>query len=226
MENRLQRIKEIVEKEMQDTGPSHDFSHVMRVYNLCLLIAKYEENADLEVLKLAALLHDIARSKEDLDDTGKIDHAVLSAEMAEKILKDLDYPEEKIEKIKHCVITHRFKGDYRPKVIEAKILSDADKLDVCGAIGIARTSCWIGENKAKIHSEVALSQYIKDNLVGETSDGRIKDKSKHALNMEFEIKLKRIPERLFTKKAKELAKKRAQFMDQFFEQLKKEVSEK
>ena len=93
MENRLQRIKEIVEKEMQDVGPSHDFSHVMRVYNLCLLIAKYEENADLEVLKLAALLHDIARSKEDLDDTGKIDHAVLSAEMAEKILKDLDYPE-------------------------------------------------------------------------------------------------------------------------------------
>ena len=124
------------------------------------------------------------------------------------------------------MIAHRFKGDYRPKVIEAKILSDADKLDVCGAIGIVRSSCWIGENKAKIHSEVALSQYIKDNLVGETSDGRIKDKSKHALNMEFEIKLKRIPERLFTKKAKELAKKRAQFMDQFFEQLEKEVSEK
>jgi len=217
--NKFQKIKEIAERKMKGVSPSHDFSHVMRVYNLCLLIAKTEKNVDLEVLKISAFLHDIGRRKEDLDKTGKINHAILSAEMAGKILEDLGYSKEKIEKIKHCIITHRFKGNIRPKTIEAKILSDADKLDVSGAIGIVRSSCWIGENNAKIYSKIPLSKYIRENLV----EGRIKDKSKHALNIEYEIKLKHIQRRLFTKKAKEIAKERTEFMKQFFNRLEKEI---
>ena len=223
---KLQKIKEIVKEKMRGISPSHDFSHVIRVYNLCLTIAKEEKNVDLEVLKISALLHDIARRKEDLDKTGKIDHAKLSAKMAEKILKDLGYSKEKIEKIKHCIEAHRFKRRLKPKTIEAKILFDADKLDVCGAIGIARSACWVGENKAKIYSDIPLSKYIKENILGGKLPGRIIDSSKHALNIEYKIKLKNIQKRLFTKKAKEIAKERAEFMRQFFERLEKEIKGK
>jgi uncharacterized protein len=219
----FQKIKEAVKERMRGVSPSHDFSHVMRVYNLCLSIAKEEKEVDLEVLKASTLLHDIARRQEDLDKTGKIDHAILGAEMAEKILKKLGYPKEKIERIKHCIGTHRYKGNLKPETIEAKILFDADKLDVCGAIGIARSACWVGENKAKIYSNISLSKYIKENILGGKLPGRIIDSSKHALNIEYKIKLKDIQKRLFTKKAKEIAKGRAQFMKQFFERLEKEI---
>jgi uncharacterized protein len=217
--NKSQKIKETAERKMKGGNPSHDFLHIMRVYNLCLLIATAEKNVDLEVLKISALLHDIGRRKEDLDKSGKINHAILSANMAGKILEDLGYSKEKIEKIKHCISAHRFKGNFRPKTIEAKILSDADKIDVYGAIGVVRSSCWIGENKAKIYSDTPLSKYVKENLV----NGIIKDKSKHALNIEYKIKLKHISKRLFTKKAKDIAKERIEFMNQFFSRLEKEI---
>ena len=119
------------------TCSAHNLDHVMRVYNLCLVLAKYEENVDLEVLVPAALLHDIARVEEIGDKTGKIDHAVLGSELAGDILKNMDYDEEKVEKIKHCILAHRYRTGNEPSTIEAKILFDADKLDAIGAVGVA-----------------------------------------------------------------------------------------
>jgi len=219
-ESKIEKIKEIVKRRMEGLGPSHDFLHVLRVYNLCKKIAKSEKNVDFEVLELAALLHDIGRKKEDLDKTGRIDHAIESAKMAEKILEKFSFPKEKIEKIKGAIISHRFKTNSRPISIEGKILSDADKLDVIGAIGIVRSCCWLGENMAKIWSDVPLEVYIKENL---TKERRIKDKSKHALNFEYEIKLKHVYKKLYTKAAKRIAKERNEFMKKFFKQLKKEI---
>ena len=66
----------------------------MRVYNLCLHLAKYESGIDLDVLKTAALLHDIARVKEFQDKIGSIDHAILGAEMAAEILRKHGYSKE------------------------------------------------------------------------------------------------------------------------------------
>jgi uncharacterized protein len=111
MEEKYQKLKEIVEKELKEASPAHDVSHVIRVYNLCLHLAKYEFDADLDVLKTAALLHDIARVREGQD----VDHAVLGAEMSEKILRELAYPKEKINLIKHCIIAHRFRSGNEPK---------------------------------------------------------------------------------------------------------------
>ena len=99
MEEKLQRIKDIVEEELSCSA--HNIEHVMRVYNLCLSLAKDEPKIDLFILKTSALLHDIARVKEDEDDTGMTDHAVLGAEMAGKILTNLGYTSEQIVKIKH-----------------------------------------------------------------------------------------------------------------------------
>ena len=91
------KIIDIVEDKL--TCSAHNLDHVFRVYNLCLLISKYEKDVDLEVLIPAALLHDIARVEESTDKTGRIDHSVLGSEIAEDILRKLEYEEEKIEKI-------------------------------------------------------------------------------------------------------------------------------
>jgi uncharacterized protein len=114
MENKFSKIKEITKRKMERLGPSHDFSHVERVYNLCKKIAKTEKNVDFKILQLAALLHDIGRKKENLDKSGRIDHAIESAKMAEKILKKFGFPKEKIEKVKEAIISHRFKTNSKP----------------------------------------------------------------------------------------------------------------
>jgi uncharacterized protein len=221
MEDKYRKIKDIVEKELSCSA--HDMEHVMRVYNLCMHLAEGEKDIDLDVLKTAALLHDIARVKEDKDKTGKIDHAVLGAEIAEKILRELGYAEHKIEKVKHCILAHRFRSETKPKSKEAKILFDADKLDVLGAIGIARAFVIAGQYGERIYADVDIAKYVKENLVGGKPTGRIKDVSKHAPNIEFETKFKHIPGKLYTEKAKEIAKERMRFMEEFFLRLKREI---
>ena len=115
----------------------HDFSHVERVYNLAMRIAReVGEQVDIEVLKVAVLLHDVARH---LEDEGKIgDHAEEGARIARGILESLGFPREKVEKVCYCIRVHRFRGGEKPRTIEAQILQDADRLDAIGAVGIAR----------------------------------------------------------------------------------------
>jgi uncharacterized protein len=226
MEEKYYRLKIIAEKEMEEASPAHDIDHVMRVYNLCLKLANYEPNVDLDILKTSALLHDIARTMEDKDLRAgflNVDHALLGAEMSTEILTKLGYSEEKIERVKHCIASHRFRGENPPRTIEAKILSDADKLDVLGATGIARSFTIGGENGQKIYSDTPVDEYIKKNLAGGKANGRIIDPSKHASNLEFETKFRHIPEKLYTRKAREIARERLEYMKQFFERLKNEI---
>jgi uncharacterized protein len=229
MEERYHQLKIIAEKEMEEASPAHDINHVMRVYNLCLELANYEPNVDLDILKTSALLHDIARTREDKDLRAgflNVDHALLGAEMSAEILRKLGYSEEKIERVKHCIASHRFRGENPPRTIEAKILSDADKLDVLGATGIARSFTIGGENGQKIYLDTPVDEYIKENLVGGKADGRIIDPSKHASNLEFETKFRHIPEKLYTRMAREIARERLEYMKQFFERLKNEIDGK
>jgi uncharacterized protein len=223
MNEKIKEIQKIVNDELSCCA--HNFEHVMRVYNLSIFLAENEE-IDMEVLKISALLHDIARRKEDNDKTGDIDHAILGAEMAENILKKMDYSQEKINSVKHCIITHRFRTGNKPKTKEAMILFDADKLDVLGAIGIARCYMFAGQQKQVIFSEIPINEYIKDNLFNGEINGRIKDNSKHASNIEFQIKLQYIPDKLYTSKAKKIGKERVQYMKIFFDQLEKEIKGK
>jgi uncharacterized protein len=221
MEVKYQKIREIVKKELSESH--HDIEHVMRVYNLCLHIAKHEPNADLDVLKTAALLHDIARVKEFQDKTGKVEHASLGAEMAEKVLRTLDYTEDKIAQVKHCITVHRYRRNREPQTIEAKILFDADKLDSLGAIGVARAFMMAGHLHQKIYSDTSVEEYVNENVRGEKAEVGLKDASKHTPNLEYELKFKHIPKRLYTQKAKEIAEERLQFMENFFETLKMEI---
>ncbi|WP_346962433.1 HD domain-containing protein [Clostridium sp.] len=209
---------EIVQEKL--TCSAHNLDHVFRVYNLCLLIAKHEEDVDLEVLIPSALLHDIARVEESKDKTGELDHAILGSEIAEDILRKLQYKEEKIQRIKHCIIAHRFRTGNEPTTIEAKILFDSDKLDAIGAIGIARTFMLSGQFGQRLTVKEPLNEYMECNTV---ENGRLKDVSKHTPFIEYEVKFKKIPDKLYTKKAKEIGKERLKFMEEYFNRLQLEI---
>ena len=221
METKIREIKRIAEKELACSA--HDMEHVMRVYNMAMKIAEKEKNVDHEILKAAALLHDIARTKEDDDKTGRICHAEESAKMCEPILKKLGFPAEKIKKIKHCILSHRYKNDKKPESIEAKILFDSDKLDSLGAMVIIRAGMWMGRHNCSPFPKMSLRKYAKRNLVGGKLNGRIKDPSLHNIFYEHEIKDKKLPGLMHTKTARRIAKKRLNFSSMFLERLRKEA---
>lgn len=211
-------IIEIVKDKLSCSA--HNLDHVFRVYNLCMLIAEYEKDVDLEILIPSVLLHDIARVLESNDKTGDIDHAILGSEIVEGILRDLLFEEEKIQRIKHCISTHRFRTGFEPNTIEAKILFDADKLDAIGACGIARTFMLSGQFGQGLEINESVNDYMNINSV---ENGRLKDVSKHTPFIEYEVKFKKIPDRLYTNKAKEIGKERLKFMDAYFNRLKSEM---
>ncbi|MFW9995191.1 MAG: HD domain-containing protein [Candidatus Odinarchaeota archaeon] len=224
MKKAHQAIKEAVEKELSCSA--HDIDHVMRVYRLALRLAEGERDIDLDILIPAILLHDIARVREDRDASGKIDHAVLGAEMAGTILQSQGYPSEKIDAIKQCILNHRFRksSENEFQTIEAKILFDADKLDVLGAVGVARAFIIAGEYNERFYSDIPVEEYVKDNLTGGKMNGKIKDVTRHSPNLEYETKFKQIIGKLYTEKAKLIAEQRLAFMDAFFTRLVKEIN--
>jgi uncharacterized protein len=218
MKKNTKKLKEIANKLLTKC-PAHDITHVDRVYEMSLKLAKGND-VDLEVIEAAALLHDIGGKKEL--DNPSLDHSVEGAKMAKKILQDLDYPEEKIKHIQDCIVTHRYRTNRKPKTLEAKIIFDADKLETVGAIGIARIFVWIGTNNAKIYEKVDLDEYAKENLGGKRM-GRIKDHSKYNAYVNWETKTKHVLKFLYTDKAKEIAKDRLKFTKKFFDRLDKEI---
>lgn len=169
---------------------AHGFSHVKRVLNLCMHIGKME-GADLEVLALAALLHDVARP---LESKGIVnDHARKGAEIAREFLSRRGYT--KVEEVAHAIEAHRFSKGIPPKTLEAKILSDADKLDAIGAIGVARVFMYSGEHGRSI--EYSL---------------------KH-----FEEKILKLRDMMHTETARKMALERHRFTEEFMERIKREI---
>ncbi|MEM3585961.1 MAG: HD domain-containing protein [Candidatus Jordarchaeaceae archaeon] len=134
-------VMDIVKKSLSGEG-GHDYEHTLRVYSLCVKLAELE-GADVEILKAASLLHDIARP---LEKTESISHSVIGAEIARDILKQTGFPETKIEKVCKVIRTHRFSEGEEAQEIEEKILQDSDRLDAMGAIGIARAFMFGGKN--------------------------------------------------------------------------------
>jgi len=194
--------------------PSHDWSHVERTYRLCVKVGK-REKADLQVLKAAALLHDIARMDEDVS-SGKICHAERSAAIAENILKEVEFPKTKIPQVMHCIESHRFRGVRKPMTLEAKILSDADKLDAIGAIGVARAYAYGGEHGYRLYGKIPKNYRLR----------RFKDPRIHNPVIEYRQKLQKIKDRLLTKTGREIARGRHMFLTMFFRRIFSEIEGK
>jgi uncharacterized protein len=206
------QIKLQVKEEMERFPNSHGWDHIRRVYALCLKLGR-KEKADLNILKLSALLHDIGR-KEELESKGKMCHARVGSQKARRILADFGIPRAVQKEILHCIRSHRFRGRQAPQSLEAKILFDADKLDSIGAVGIGRAFLFAGEVGARLHNS------HKD-LSGTVSYSR-----EDTAYREFQFKLKRIKDRMQTVSGKAMAEGRHRFMVRFFNHLDAEVSGK
>jgi len=205
----IEQIKEEAKRYFKGACPSHDWSHVERVYSLCMKIGK-EEGADLFVLQLAALLHDIGRKKES-ENSENVDHAEISRELASQILEKYELNGKIAEQILHCISAHRFRNNQNPETLEAKILFDADKLDCIGAIGIARAYAWAGRQGSRLYSD-------KDFLGTD-------HKKEHTPVTEFLFKLSKIKNSLQTETAKKIAEERHKYTLDYFQRLKKEIQQ-
>jgi uncharacterized protein len=191
---------------------SHDWDHTERVYRLCMHIGRAEA-ADLEVLTVAAFLHDVGRSYED-ESKGTICHAEKGAEIAKALLVNYPLSDEKKQNIVHCIGSHRFRGNNAPETLEAKTLFDADKLDSIGAIGIGRAFLFAGEVGAKLHNPRADLHNTRPYTEEDTG------------YREFKLKLSKIKDRMLTAEGKRLAEERHAFMERFFERLQQEYEGK
>lgn len=208
----IRRIEEVVSEMLLSSPACHDWEHTCRVRDNAMHIAR-EEGADLLVVELAALLHDIGRPAE-LTDHGKTDHAVLGAAMARSILKEYACSNELIEKVSQCVKTHRYRKrslEGIPSSLEAKCVFDADKLDSIGAIGIGRAFHFAGRTGAKIHNteEEALS-----------SESYSREDTAYR---EYLVKLRHVKDNMLTDAGRNMAHQRHDFMAAFFDELNAET---
>jgi uncharacterized protein len=195
-------IKKFVQQTLSNHRASHAWDHTQRVYRLCLRIGE-KEGADLETLKIAALLHDIGRNHQD-ENKGQVCHAQKGAEISQELLKDYPLPQAKIDNIIHSIRSHRFRGDCSPVSIEAKVLFDADKLDAIGAIGIGRAFLFAGEVGARLHSGDIAPEETEPYSVNDTGF------------REYKVKLSKIKDRMLTAEGRRIALDRHEFMESFF----------
>jgi len=190
-------------KEQMDKLGLYGWPHVQRVLRLCLKLAEFEGgDVDLEVLKAAALLHDIAKHIQRSNPG--IDHGAAGAEMAEAFLRKCGFPKTKIDAVCHAIRAHTHVEE--PASIEAKILHDADFLDKLGAVGIATIFV-----KACLTNQTI--EAVLENFYAEEQESYV---IKH-------IRWIKKPH-LYTETAKIIAEKRNKIAFTFFNQLRKEVN--
>lgn len=194
--------KRTLEISGEKKGDAHDYSHLLRVLNNSLLLS-IGEDCDIDIVKTSAILHDISRGFEE---EGKVEcHAEDGSRIAKKVLVDLNYPINKIGPVCYAIEVHRYSKGIIPRTIEARILQDADRLDVLGAIGIVRVF------KKGFKNNIPF--YNPNLLPKENYDG----KSETIINHFFEKILKIKPETFHTSKAREIAEERYSLIKNFVE---------
>ena len=196
------RIKKIAKTYFDGARGSHDWEHTLRVCRLCERIGPVE-GADMQVLLIAAYLHDIGRTDQDTSN-GAACHAEKGARMAEPILDQLPLSVAQKQNILHCIKFHRFRSNGKPKTPEARVLFDADKLDAIGAVGVARAYLFAGEIGACLHNPDIDVEKAK--LYSKDDTGF----------REFKVKLCKIKDRMLTREGRKLARDRHTFMEIFF----------
>ena len=188
---------------------SHDADHTERVLRLALRIGR-KEKADLGILTLAALLHDVGRGEEDRSN-GKVCHSRSGAALAEGILERHGLDRGTVRAVVHCVRSHRYRGRAKPRTLEARVLFDADKLDSIGAVGIGRAFLFAGEVGARLHD--------KDIDIARTKPYTREDTAYR----EYLVKLRHIRDRMTTREGRRIAAGRHRFMSAFFDRLNRET---
>lgn len=189
----------------------HGFGHIERVFRLCEQIGR-AEGADMEILLTAALLHDAQGSHPGAG--ARDDHHLRSAEFAGKLLKGKGWNESRIRAVQACIIAHRYRKEDVPASLEAQVLFDADKLDVLGAIGVVRALAYAFQVGVPAFSEP--SQSFLKNWEKEAGEP-------HSAYHEYLFKLNKISTILLTPAARQIAHRRQDFLNGFFEELAAEM---
>jgi uncharacterized protein len=161
----------------------HAFDHTRRVYAIAMEIGR-KLGANLRILGAAAILHDVGRSREE--ETG-ISHSRLSGEMSVDLLRENGYTEEEITGIVGAIRTHRFSEGIEPTSLEGRILSDADKLDAIGAIGVYRSIAYtsVDARDAEGFLKHAEDKLLKLRDLMYTDEARVIAESRHKVLEEF-----------------------------------------
>ena len=202
----VERTVDFVRRELSGAESGHDWWHIFRVWKLAERIARGED-ADLFVVSLGALLHDIADAKfYDGDET-------VGPQKAEDFLQSLNLPEGIISKILNIIRFVSFKNrDEKPAddSLELRIVQDADRLDALGAIGIARAFSYGGYKNRDMYNPD-----IPPNL--KMNKAEYKKSVSTTINHFYE-KLLLLKEMMNTKTGKQLATERHRFMEQFLKE--------
>ena len=202
----LENTQNFVKKQLKNAESGHDWFHIERVYKNALLIAK-EEICNLEIVQLAALLHDIADSKfHDGDET-------VGPKVARNFLTNENVAEEIISHVVSIIENISFKGgnfeqNFHSKELE--IVQDADRLDAIGAIGIARTFNYGGFKNRDIYNPEILPNLSM-------SKDAYKNSTAPTINHFYE-KLLLLKDKMNTETGKKIAQKRHEFMELYLEQ--------
>lgn len=169
----------------------HDFDHTLRVYHMATRLA-IEEGADLQIVQLAALLHDV--------DDRKLSPETYEGKLrAVNFLKENGLENEKIQEIIDIISRISFSAQLPPpESIEGKCVRDADRLDAIGAIGIARTFAYGGSRGRRMHDPEGVD--------------------KNSSIQHFYDKLLRLKDTIHTPAGRRMAEERDRFMRQFLEQ--------
>ncbi len=202
MQDALTHLKAFAKACFDGSSGSHDWEHTLRVFRLCEIMG-HAENADMDVLRAAAYLHDIGRVFQD-NSSGEVCHAEKGAQMAAPLVEKLPLTESQKQNIIHCIRSHRFRNHHHPITVEAKILFDADKLDAIGAVGVARAFLFAGEVGARLHNPDIEAQDAMPYSENDTG------------YREYKVKLCKIKDRMLTAEGRRLARERHAFMNEFF----------
>ncbi|MCW5516389.1 HD domain-containing protein [Muriicola sp. Z0-33] len=196
-----------VKEVLKDAEGGHDWFHIERVFNNTMLIAK-EEDVNLLVVSLGALLHDIADAKFHGGDE------TIGPKMARDFLRSLHIKPEIITHVENIIIHISFKNTLgeRSKPFSSKeleVVQDADRLDAIGAIGIARAF-----NYGGFKNRILYDPQIAPNLNMKKEDYK---KAKGPTINHFYEKLLLLKDKMNTAQGKKLAEERHQFMIEFLE---------
>ncbi len=201
IENAIEYVKQIFENDCS----GHDYHHTMRVYRLAVQIAK-QENADMLIVQLAALLHDV-------DDAKLSTETYATKKNAVDFMESNGVDNKMIEIVCKIIAEVSFVGvdSVVPSTIEGKCVQDADRLDAMGAIGIARTFAYGGSKGRKIYDPEIKS------LVNMSKEEYRQNQNSTSINHFYE-KLLLLKDMMNTETAKRMAEHRQAVMEAYLEE--------